>query len=101
MHPEFEQVSQYYITGSKSGGFSRISYLFSQECGAVAMTEHLEARQASSQALETISKYFHVALVEDAFFQVAYDTLQKLGFRRWDLQAQRWIITDHLILMLV
>lgn len=46
------------------------------------MTEHLEARQASSQALETISKYFHVALVEDAFFQVAYDTLQKLGFRR-------------------
>lgn len=46
------------------------------------MAEHLEPHQASPQALETIAKYFPVALVEDAYFQAAHDTLQELGFKR-------------------
>lgn len=42
------------------------------------------AHQASPQALETISKYFTTALVQESFFEAAHDTLQELGFKRWD-----------------
>lgn len=40
------------------------------------------AHQASPQALETISKYFTTALVQESFFEAAHDTLQELGFKR-------------------
>jgi hypothetical protein len=46
------------------------------------MAEIAHAHQASPQALETISKYFDDALVQDTFFEAAHDTLQKLGFKR-------------------
>lgn len=46
------------------------------------MAEIAHARQASPQALETISKYFDGTLVQDTFLGAAYDTLQQLGFKR-------------------
>jgi len=48
------------------------------------MAEIAHTRQASPQALETISKYFDGTLVQDVFFGAAHDTLQQLGFKRWD-----------------
>lgn len=62
--------------------FGRDIFWWLFQKSGVAMGEIVDSRQASPQALETISKYFGAALVQDTFFGAAHDTLQELGFKR-------------------